>query len=149
MPTEHLLIYGLTVTYCQLATFLYIYLFLCLQITSNLRVYSLQNSDNIWHYSCVFFIFSPQQVIILPAEQSWPNTPQVHKLYQKYQIAVHNDTPSRLTTSSFERFLVRSPFKVNIQLKSIFNFYSSTHPKIYHSNTETSTIGQLRFLSKS
>ncbi|KAH8418405.1 hypothetical protein KR222_008866 [Zaprionus bogoriensis] len=32
-------------------------------------------------------------------------------LYRKYQIAIHNDNPARLTLASMQRFLVKSPLK--------------------------------------
>ncbi|XP_062134098.1 arginyl-tRNA--protein transferase 1 isoform X1 [Drosophila sulfurigaster albostrigata] len=38
-------------------------------------------------------------------------TDAVHALYRKYQIVIHNDNPARLTLSSMQRFLVKSPLK--------------------------------------
>lgn len=49
---------------------------------------------------------------MVPAVESWAKTPQIYQVYEKYQLVVHNDSPSRLKPASFERFLVKSPFKV-------------------------------------
>lgn len=35
--------------------------------------------------------------------------PEEYELYRKYQIKVHNDTPDRVTESSYKRFLIDSP----------------------------------------
>lgn len=45
-------------------------------------------------------------------------------LYRKYQIAIHNDNPARLTLASMQRFLVKSPLKVIINDRFCFFSFS-------------------------
>ena len=35
-----------------------------------------------------------------------------HKIYIKYQMAIHNDTPDKCTSRQYKRFLVDSPLDV-------------------------------------
>lgn len=53
---------------------------------------------------------------LVPAKQSLEQTPDVLRLYQKYQMIVHGDKFNTLTAKSFERFLVASPFEVKCRI---------------------------------
>lgn len=56
----------------------------------------------------------------------------IFQLYKKYQMHVHNDPPEKLSTRSYERFLVNSPLQVklrnpNLIFLSFFFFHCLTN----------------------
>ncbi|TPX44403.1 hypothetical protein SeLEV6574_g04528 [Synchytrium endobioticum] len=60
---------------------------------------------------------------------------QTFDLYKKYQIAVHKDPPSKLTESSYKRFLVASPLDFEAPRQPHLPGYGSFHQKYYIDGT--------------
>ncbi|KRF98160.1 uncharacterized protein Dwil_GK15677, isoform D [Drosophila willistoni] len=59
---------------------------------------------------------------------------EVHMLYRKYQIAIHNDNPARLTLASMQRFLVNSPLKHEQPSDGPDKGYGSFHQQYWLDN---------------
>lgn len=51
-------------------------------------------------------------------------TSTTFKLYSLYQQSIHKDPASKLSMDRFKRFLVKSPLKVNIAVRDVFNLVS-------------------------
>lgn len=48
----------------------------------------------------------------------------IFNLYKKYQMKIHNDPPEKLSSRSYERFLVNSPLQVNYTYHLLIIFSS-------------------------
>lgn len=61
------------------------------------------------------------------------STETIFNLYKKYQMHVHNDKPEKLSTRSYDRFLVNSPLQVKLRNPNLiflsFSFLTNSKPK--------------------
>lgn len=68
----------------------------------------------------------------------------IFNLYKKYQMRVHNDPPEKLSTRSYERFLVNSPLQVNIAQITFNYFFSLFLSLTKNRKKDKISVGQCR-----
>jgi arginyl-tRNA---protein transferase len=61
------------------------------------------------------------EVKLVPSKEG--SSESIFSLYKKYQIHIHHDPPEKLSTRSYERFLVNSPLKVKFHSRSLMKFF--------------------------
>ncbi|CAO1366125.1 unnamed protein product [Diamesa serratosioi] len=69
------------------------------------------------------------KVILIPAKDGVNEA--IFKLYQKYQVTIHNDPPEKVNVRSYERFLAKSPMQLVKDYNTPPDGYGSFHQQYW------------------